>query len=89
MNTNQMRLGRHFPVDDLRLRLGDVGGLRAWLSSRLDAVRRHQQRRRAIAELTRMSAWRLADLGIPRDRIPEVVDGLIAREGPAVRGFAS
>lgn len=89
MSTNQMRLGTSFPVTDLRDRSGDVGGLRAWLSSRRDAVRRHQQRRRAIAELTRMSAWRLADLGIPRDRIPEVVDGLIAREGRAVRGLAS
>ncbi len=48
----------------------------------LAALRRMHQRRRAISELARMSDWRLADLGIPRDRIREVVDGLIAREGP-------
>lgn len=36
-------------------------------------------RRRAIRELVRMQDWRLADLGIERGRIPEIVDGLIAR----------
>ena len=54
-----------------------------WAADRLAAVRRIQQRRRAIGELARMSDSRLQDLGIPRDQIPEVVDGLIAREGPS------
>lgn len=36
-------------------------------------------RRRAILALARMQDWRLADLGIERGRIPEIVDGLIAR----------
>ncbi len=53
-----------------------------WAADRLAAVRRIQQRRRAIGELARMSDSRLQDLGIPRDQIAEVVDGLIAREGP-------
>lgn len=35
-------------------------------------------RRRAILELGRMQDWRLADMGIERGRIPEIVDGLIA-----------
>ena len=59
---------------------------RGWLDGArrvLAAFRRMHQRRRAIAELTRMSDWRLADLGIPRDQIREVVDGLMAREGPS------
>jgi uncharacterized protein YjiS (DUF1127 family) len=47
-------------------------------------MRRIQQRRRAIGELARMSDWRLQDLGIPRDQIAEVVDGLIARQGPSM-----
>jgi uncharacterized protein YjiS (DUF1127 family) len=45
---------------------------------------RIRQRRRAIGELAQMSDSRLRDLGIPRDQIAEVVDGLIAREGPAM-----
>ena len=36
-------------------------------------------RRRAILELARLPDWRLADLGIERGRIPEIVEGLIAR----------
>ena len=44
-------------------------------------------RRRAIVELARMQDWRLMDLGIERGRIPEIVDGLIARR-PTVRGVS-
>jgi uncharacterized protein YjiS (DUF1127 family) len=55
-----------------------------WVAHRLAAVRRIQQRRQAIGQLIRMSDSRLQDLGIPRDRIAEVVDGLIAQEGPSV-----
>lgn len=88
MNTNQIRLETDFPVEALRPGSGSAGGLLAWARGGLLALRRHQQRRRAISELVRMSDWRLADLGIPRDQIPEVVDGLIAREGPAVIRWA-
>lgn len=86
MNTNQIRLDSGFPEAGLGVGSRRAGGLRAWASSTLDALRRHQQRRRAIAELTRMSDWRLADLGIPREQIREVVDGMIAREGPSAKG---
>ena len=55
-----------------------------WAADRLAAVRRIQQRRRAIGELARMSNSRLRELGIPRDQIAQVVDGLIAREGPTM-----
>lgn len=85
MNTNQVRLDSGFPVDGLGTCAETAGGWRAWASSTLEALRRHQQRRRAIGELVRMSDWRLADLGIPREQIPEVVDGMIAREGPSLR----
>ena len=46
------------------------------------ALRRRHERRQAIAELARMPDWRLDDMGIPRGRIVEVVDGLVARRGP-------
>ncbi len=90
MNTNQIRLGADFRVEASRARpwLPDLGELLAWAENRLDAVRRHRHRRRAISELARMSDWRLADMGIPRDQITEVVDGLIAREGPSIRRLA-
>ena len=46
-------------------------------------VRDGIDRRRAILELARMQDWRLMDMGIERGRIPEVVDGLIARRNAA------
>jgi uncharacterized protein YjiS (DUF1127 family) len=88
MNTNHIGLGTDFRADTSGQPCVDTGGLRTWARARLEAFRRYQQRRRAIAELVRMSDWRLADLGIPRERIPEVVDGLIAREGPAYKCLA-
>ena len=86
MNTNQLQLGTDFRVETTRTgsRPLGIGPWLEWARDRLAAVRRIQQRRRAIGELARMSDWRLADLGIPRDRIAEVVDGLISREGPSV-----
>jgi uncharacterized protein YjiS (DUF1127 family) len=87
MNTNQIRLSPDCCTAELDTRSSFADGLRNWASQRFTALRRYQQRRIAIAELRRMSDWRLADLGIPRERIVEVVDGLIAREGPDVRGL--
>ena len=72
----------------LGLQQASGGGLRAWARQRLEGLRRHQQRRQAIRELSRMSDWRLRDMGIERAYITEVVDGLIARQGPTQRGVA-
>ena len=87
MNTNTMQIGAGLGVETPRARprILDFSGLLTWTRGRLAAVRVLRQRRRAISELARMSDGRLADLGIPRGQIPEVVDGLIAREGPIVR----
>jgi uncharacterized protein YjiS (DUF1127 family) len=82
MNSNTIQLDTKAGAAISRHRPAPVTG---WLDAArgvLAAFRRVRQRRRAINELSRMSDWRLADMGIPRDRIPEVVDGLIAREGP-------
>jgi uncharacterized protein YjiS (DUF1127 family) len=79
MSTNTIRLNAEIRADTARPR---AGGWPAGLKNGLEWLRRVHQRRRAIAELSRMADWRLADLGIPRDRIAEVVDGLIEREGP-------
>ena len=86
MNTNTVQIGADLGVETPRARpwTPDVSALLTWANSRLAAVGRLRQRRRAIVELSRMSDSGLRDLGIPRDRIAEVVDGLIAREGPAV-----
>lgn len=86
MTTHPLRLDTGFPVEATRTGSRPLGvdpWLR-WAADRLAAVRRMQQRRRAIGELARMSDWRLRDLGIPRDQIAQIVDGLIAREGPAM-----
>ena len=84
MNTNQMRLATDFQVETRGTAPwpSEGGTLLAWAKNRLAVVRRLRQRRRAIGELSRMPDWQLRDMGIPRDQIAEVVDGLIAREGP-------
>lgn len=86
MNTNTIRIGADLGVETPRLRprIPDFSGLLTWTKGRVAAVVRVRQRRRAIRELARMSDARLADLGIPRGQIPEVVDGLVARQGPGV-----
>ncbi len=86
MTTNQLRLDTGFPMATTGTgsRPPGVGAWLRWTADRLAAMRRIQQRRRAIGELARMSDWRLQDLGIPRDQIAEVVDGLIARQGPSM-----
>lgn len=86
MNTNRIGLATDFRVaaPGSGSRFLEFHAWLAWAKNRLEAVRRLGQRRRAIAELSRMSDWRLRDMGIPRDQIADVVDGLIAREGPSV-----
>jgi len=86
MTTHPLRLATGFPVATTGTgsRPLEIGPWLRWAAERLAAVRRIQQRRRAIGELARMSDWRLQDLGIPRNQIAQVVDGLIAREGPAM-----
>jgi uncharacterized protein YjiS (DUF1127 family) len=74
MNTNTIRLEA-----DLGAGAPNAHG---WLNRTrkgIAALRRMNQRRRAIAELSRMPQWRLADLGIQRDQIAAVVDGLMER----------
>lgn len=87
MNTNTIPMGAEFQAEGARIRsqAAGNGGWLALLRGRLEAVGRIRQRRRAINQLSRMSNEALLDMGIPRDRIPEVVDGLIAREGPGAR----
>lgn len=82
-NTNTIRTGT-----GLGFQQDAGGGLFKWTKQRLEGLRRHRQRRLAIRELSRMSDWRLRDLGIERGHITEVVDGLIARQGPTQRGVA-
>ncbi len=84
MNTSQIQLATDFRVDAPGTASwpSEVGTVLAWAKNRLAVVRRLRQRRRAIGELSRMPDWQLRDMGIPRDQIAEVVDGLIAREGP-------
>jgi uncharacterized protein YjiS (DUF1127 family) len=79
MSTNTIRLEA-----DLRAAAPDARGWLGWARKGFQALRRMRQRRRAIVELSRMSRWRLADLGIRQDQIAKVVDGLIEREGPGL-----
>ena len=89
MSTNAIQLDAEFRVETSRARSPETAGWLNWAKHRFEAVRRLRQRRRAISELSRMSDWRLADMGIPRDQIAEVVDGLIERGGPAIGRSAS
>ena len=82
MNANTIEVTREFRADR------PSNGLLAWAKQRAAGWRRYQQRRLAIRELSRMSDWRLQDMGILRGQIPEVVDGLIARNGPDARSTA-
>lgn len=86
MTTHPLRLATGFPVATTGTgsRPLEIDPWLRWAAERLAAVRRIQQRRRAIGELARMSDWRLQDLGIPRNQIAQVVDGLIARERPTM-----
>ncbi len=43
-------------------------------------IAEHRARQGAIRQLCRMPGWRLRDMGIDRGRIPEIVDGLLARQ---------
>jgi len=85
MNTHRIGLATDFRVAAPRAgsRFLEFNTWLKWAKNRLEAVRRLYQRRRAITELSRMSDWWLQDMGIPRDQIAEVVDGLIARQGPS------
>ena len=87
MSTNTIPMGAEFRAEGARIGTGSAAksGLLTILRGRLEAVGRLRRRRRAINQLSRMSDGALLDMGIPRDRIPEVVDGLIAREGPGAR----
>ena len=86
MTTKQLHLDTDFPVAAAGTGSWppEIGAWLTWATGRLAMIRRMRQRRRAIGELARMPDWRLQDLGIPRDQIAEVVDGLIAREGPSL-----
>ncbi len=90
MNTNQIRLDAGFRVaaPEAWPHAPDFGAWLTWAKNLLEAARGLRQRRQTIAELSRMPDWRLADLGIPRHQIAEVVDGLIAREGPSNQRLA-
>ncbi|HSS63977.1 MAG TPA: hypothetical protein VLS27_06055 [Gammaproteobacteria bacterium] len=56
-----------------------------WIPRLVLWISEHRARQGAIRELCRLPGWRLRDLGIERGRIPEIVDGLLARKRvPAV-----
>jgi hypothetical protein len=46
------------------------------------AYRQSRRRQAAIRDLKRLSAEQLDDIGIPADRLGEVVDALLARPAP-------
>ena len=58
-----------------------AGRLRRGLRPLLQGLYRQQIRRRSIAELSRLDARLLADIGLRREDIPLVVDGWAKRSG--------
>ncbi len=59
-------------MESQKMQLGRIPRLIRWIAE-------HRARQGAIRELCRMPGWRLRDMGIDRGRIPEIVDGLLAR----------
>lgn len=57
----------------LKTQAGRIPRIFRWIAE-------HRARQSAIRELCAMPGWRLRDVGIERGRIPEVVDGLLARK---------
>jgi uncharacterized protein YjiS (DUF1127 family) len=84
MSSNTIRLDADFREDASRAASPHAVGWLQWAGNAFEAMQRRRQRRRAIAELARMPDWRLTDMGIRRDQIAEVVDGLIERAGPDI-----
>ena len=60
-------------METISARPGRISRLIGWIAER-------HARQSAIRELCRMPGWRLRDMGIDRGRIPEIVDGLLARK---------
>ncbi len=53
---------------------------RGWIPRIFRWIVEHSARQSAMRALYRMPGWRLRDMGIERGRIPEIVDGLLARK---------
>lgn len=53
---------------------------RSTARSALDFLRRWRCRNRAIREMRSMAGWRLADLGLSRDQIPDFVDAMLEKQ---------
>lgn len=51
-----------------------------WIPRVFRWIVEHSARQSAIRALYRTPGWRLRDMGIERGRIPEIVDGLLARK---------
>ena len=77
MNTNSVRIRTDFPA--VSSAATPMGGWLDGVKRIFASIGRWHRRNRAIAELSRMPDWRLEDMGIPRGRIPEAVDGLMGR----------
>jgi len=60
-------------MESPRMNQGRILRLFRWIAE-------HRARQGAIRELCRTPGWRLRDMGIERGRIPEIVDGLLARQ---------
>lgn len=52
------------------------------LDSVIAFFRRNSMRRDAIRDLSRLGPQQLADIGLPSDRLGEVVDAMLARPEP-------
>lgn len=75
MNT---RIDTHGPRADRRSH-EPSGRLRATLAAAREGFRKARRRRLAIRELASLSDAALNDIGISRDQIPDLVDGMLAR----------
>ncbi len=55
-----------------------VSAVYNFITSTFDRFRKSRKRRATIRELSRLSDWLLADIGVHRSDIPSVVDDLLA-----------
>jgi len=81
-----LQRGRHLRSEAFYRRIGAaivmLGG--AYRALR-DGLRRHNARRTAVGELSRMNNHMLADIGIYREQIPTVVEGMLGHRASTAK----
>jgi len=81
-----LQRGRYLRSEALYRGIGvAIGTLRRGYQTLREGLHRHNAQRAAIAELSRMNKHMLADIGIRREQIPMVVEGMLERRASSAK----